>query len=309
MTGVPAPAPASEDWVYLVGRPPANEFISYVKAQTVGGSTRDLSQLMDTWRTANDRIRELERDDAGAADNAPIEQLPADMALFATRVMSDPIVQNSFSAVPASLAWVELDRLVVFQKHINLRYVAELRAQLGPTPTPEEVFKFALPYDHPVPGVLQGRTGQNSWVLTSPSADFRFLGAELLDPAQLTGFPLTGVPAAVMGVLVGHGSNYLNAIAAEGRLILNNGSHRAYALREAGLTHAPCIVQNVTRREELELISDEVNANADRYLVAARPPMLKDYFDPQLRQVLPSPRLATQVQVSFGIQIMRVPIQ
>src|SRR5207253_4397911 len=97
--------------------------ISYVKAQTVGGATRDPSQLMDTWRTANDRIRELERDDAGAANSAPVEPLPANMAPFAERVASDPIIENSFSAVPASLGWVELDRLVVFQKHINLRYV------------------------------------------------------------------------------------------------------------------------------------------------------------------------------------------
>lgn len=186
--------------------------------------------------------------------------------------------------------------------------MGELRAQLGVAPTAEQVFRFALPYDHPVPQVRVGRTAANTWVLSSPSADCRFLGGELIDPAQLVGFPHTGTPSAVMAVLVGHGSNYLNTISAEGRLILNNGSHRAYALRESGLTHAPCLVQHVTRRDELGLLSDEVHKNADRYLVAPRPPMLKDYFDPQLRQILPSPRLGTQVQVSFGVQTTRVPI-
>ena len=298
----------AEDWVYLVGRPPANEFLSYVKAQTIGGAGRDISELMNVWRTANDRIRQLEQEEAGAADGAEALPLPADMAPFVERVMGDPIVPHAFGVVPVSLGLVELDRLVVFQKHINLRYVAELREQLGVAPTPEEVFRFALPYDHPVPQVSVARTAANSWVLASPSADFRVLGAELLDPSNLTGFPLNGVPAGVMGVLVGHGSNYLNVMAAEGRLILNNGSHRAYALRESGQTHAPCIVQHVTRREELELMSEDVNANPDRYLVAARPPMLKDYFEPQLRQVLQRPRLAMQVQVSFGVQPMMVPM-
>lgn len=304
-----SPAPvAVEDWVYLIGRPPASEFISYVKAQTIGGGTADIRVLMDAWRAANDRIAELERDEAGAADAATPNALPAEVGGLVANVTGDTVVANSFNAVPCSLGMVELDKLVVFQKQINLRYVRELRAQLGVAPTPEQVFRFALPYDHPVPPVTVGRTAPNIWVLSSPSADFRFLGGELVEPAQLVGFPHTGTPAAVLAVLVGHGSNYLNAIAAEGRLILNNGSHRAYALREAGLTHAPCLIQNVTRRDELELLSDEVHKNADRYLTAPRPPMLKDYFDPQLRQVLTSARLGTQVQISFGVQTTRVPV-
>jgi len=309
ITGLPAlAAPASEKWVFLTGRPPASEFVHYVKLNTVGGTARDMSELMDIWRTANDRIQELERDDAGAADHTQSEPLPADMVPFADRVLGDPIVPSAFGAVPSGLGWVELDRLVVFQKHINLRYVEELRAQLGDTPTPEELFKFALPYDHPVPPVLTA-TATNGWVLTSPSADFRVLGAESLDPSRVTGLQLNGTPAAVLAVLVGHGSNYLNVVSAEGRLILNNGSHRAYALREAGYTHAPAIVQNVTRRDELELVSEEVHKNADRYFVAGRPPMLKDYFEPQLRQVLLRPRLAMQVQVGISVQPMMVPLQ
>ena len=57
-----------------------------------------------------------------------------------------------------------------------------------------------------------------------------------------------------MGLVVGFSSNYLNVVAAEGRLVLNNGYHRVYALRERGVTHVPCVMQRVTRREELELV-------------------------------------------------------
>jgi len=296
-----------EDWVYLVGRPPAGEFLGYVKLQTVGGDTADVGTLMNVWRAANAHIQELVLAEAGAANNAEIGNLPDAMAPLVENVAGDPIVGNTFNAVPMSLGMVELDKLVVFQKHINLRYVEELKAQLGPTPSDEDVFRFALPYDHPVPPVVTARTAQNQWLLTSPSADFRFLSGELVNAQQLVGVPLNGVPAGVMAVIIGHGSNFLNAIAAEGRLVLNNGSHRAYALRDLGITHAPCLIQNVTTRDELELLSDEVFKNADRYLSDPRPPMLKDYFDPQLRQVLPSQRLSTQVRVSFGIDVLRVP--
>ena len=72
----------------------------------------------------------------------------------------------------------------------------------------------------------------------------------LLNPAQILGHQAFGPVARVLGLPVGYGSNFLNIIEAEGRLLLHNGYHRAYALREAGLTHAACIVQSVSRRDE-----------------------------------------------------------
>jgi len=48
------------------------------------------------------------------------------------------------------------------------------------------------------------------------------------------------------------------------RLILNNGSHRAFTLRQMGVTHVPCIVQHVSSRDELEVVaSSAVRRNSD----------------------------------------------
>ena len=111
-----------------------------------------------------------------------------------------------------------------------------------------------------------------------------------------------------MGIAVGFGSNFLNAIYAENRLILNNGSHRAYALRRLGVTHAPCIVQHVSSRHELELVaSSRVRRDPDRYLKSPRPSMLKDYFNPKLSIVLPVHRRVRQVTVRFDIDEEYVP--
>jgi hypothetical protein len=108
--------------------------------------------------------------------------------------------------------------------------------------------------------------------------------------------------------MVGYGSNYLNAIHANGRLVLNNGSHRAFCLRELGIQQAPCVVQHVTRREEIEVIaSDELREKADLYLTAPRPPLLKDYFDPRLRKILPVLRKQRQIKLSYGLEVIEVP--
>ena len=56
----------------------------------------------------------------------------------------------------------------------------------------------------------------------------------MLRPEQVTDYQAAGPLAGVVGVAVGYGSNFLNAVALGGRLVLNNGFHRAYALRPSG---------------------------------------------------------------------------
>ena len=104
------------------------------------------------------------------------------------------------------------------------------------------------------------------------------------------------------------GSNFLNAIYAENRLILTNGSHRAYALRQLGVTHVPCIIQHVSLREKLEVVADSaVVDNPDYYLKKPRPSMLKDYFNPQLHKVIPVRRQLRQVTIKFEVEHGDVP--
>jgi hypothetical protein len=57
------------------------------------------------------------------------------------------------------------------------------------------------------------------------------------------GLDFAGVPKYVVAIAVGYGANFLAAAHVEGRLILWNGSHRAYALRAAGHTHVPCLIK------------------------------------------------------------------
>ena len=98
----------------------------------------------------------------------------------------------------------------------------------------------------------------------------------------------------------GFSSNFLNAVYAENRLILNNGNHRAYALRSLGVTHAPCIIQHVPSRDQLGVVAaSAVRSDPDLYLKHPRPMMLKDYFNPKLHKVVPVHRRVRQVSVRF----------
>lgn len=294
-------APVDEH-VFLIGRPPLGEFLGYLQAQTIEGKTATPGELTASWRSANDHIVDLERTEGGFADAPQVSLLSPSLSALRDQVMQDPIAQRAYSMVPTEIAVVELDRIVVFQKQINLEYVKQLREILPSSPTEEELFHFCLPFDRRYdPPVQSARTAQNGWTFVSQSQDFRLLDFVVLDPADITGLQVTGAPASVVGVIVGYGANYLSAVQAEGRLVLNNGSHRAYAAREAGATHVPCLVQQVSRREELAVImGGEVANQPDLFLKDPRPPVLKDYFDPRLRMVLHVPRTHKQIRVAVS---------
>jgi hypothetical protein len=301
---------AADEHVFLVGRPPIGEYLGFVQSLAVNGHAADLGELTEEWRRANDHVRALETTEAGIADGPPIRELPPDLAELAAELTGDPMFRRVFRFVPSRIALVELDRLMVFQKNINLRYVEELKARLGAAPAPASVFRLALSLDRAEPPVRHMQGPGNMFSFLCPSNDLRFLEPMVLAPGQVSGFTSTGRPNTVIGLAVGFGSNYLNALHVDGRLILNNGSHRAYALRDLGVTEVPCIVQTVTRRDELELVaSGDFQRAPDRYLKTPRPPLLKDYFDLKLRKIVPVQRKNRLVRVQIGVEQSDVPAE
>jgi hypothetical protein len=70
----------------------------------------------------------------------------------------------------------------------------------------------------------------------------------------------------------------------------------------------PCIVQHASNRDALELVApSSVRRDYDLYLKHPRPSMLKDYFDPRLRRVMPVRRVLREVRVKFSVSDHYVP--
>lgn len=297
--------------VVLLGHPPVTEFLGYVSTQTVEGGSGDEGAMMDAWRRANDHLLALAETEAGYADGSEFGEMPTELAPLVARALADPVMQRDWALAPVSIEWIELDRLVVHQKHINLAYADELRAELGENPSATRVFEFALPYDtRRDPPVQVGRIGEAAWIFKSVSNDFRILDAELLEPAQVSGFDAAGVPSVIVALSLGYGSNYLSALSIGSRLVLHNGSHRAYALRSAGQMHAPCLVQHISRHEELRAIVGDghpLTAPGDNILTARRPPLFKDYFDEQFRMIVSVAPSVRQIQVGFNLSVTDLP--
>ena len=293
----------AQEELWLLGQPPLHHYLDYVQDHVIDGKALPRSALVDEWRTANDYYYDLEISEAGIADKIGIRDLPRSLKPLEDEVRANPCFRRSYDMLPTRFAMVELERLVVAQLHVNLTHTNRLRQQLPAQPGAEEVFRFCHPIDRPGPQINIRRISGTRYSFTSDSSDLRFREAALLRPDQIAGGERFGPSAVVMGLVVGFSSNFLTAIQSDNRLLLHNGHHRAFALLDHGVTHAPCIIQTVTRRDELNLIAGEDVQEAPAfYFKAARPPLLKDFLDPRIRKVQRIPRPVQMIDIKFEVQ-------
>lgn len=296
-------ADVNSELLWLLGQPHLDEYLSFVRTKAIGGDAMPPRKLADEWRAANDRYHQLQTTEAGAADNADCLPLPAAMRPLAAALRRDPYFRRSYDQLPTTVAMVEVDKLIVSQSHIaNVFSDARARA-LGSSPTPEALFGFCLPTTREAAPVRVRRLESNRYLFTSASTDLRAHDPKLLGRDLLGRIGAYGPVAGGIGLTVGFGSNFMSAIRSEGRLVLHNGYHRAHTLRSLGITYAPCVVETVTRTQELRLTANEaVSDDPALYYRSPRPPLLRDFFDPALVKRLRVRPMETMIEVEFKMR-------
>lgn len=282
-----APGPRSRSVVWMRGQPHLEDYLAFHKHKVIGGETADPRALAARWREANDLYHELEQREAGIADGIDCRPLDPELAGLAAELEANAWFQSAFDNLPTTIELVELDKLVVSQIQVENRFSSAIAARLGSDPSPAELFRFCLPLERELAPVTIHRLAEDRYQFVSPSSDFRAHDVVLLRGAEIASVAVPGPAAAMVGITVGFGSNFLSAIRSNNRLLLQNGYHRAYALRAAGFTHAWCVVETVTRKDELRLTGTaEVLDDPAFYFAAKRPPILRDFFDSRIAEEL-----------------------
>jgi hypothetical protein len=311
LTAAPDTAVAPNvDEVHLLGVPPLANFVGHVTRRAVDGENADQSVLIDLWRTAAQHYRRLQELEAGLADLAGLEQVPAGKAAWIELVAGSSDFAEGFGDLPVAFAMVELDRLVVYQQHVSLTHARTFTEMLAAAESPEDaVFAICLPTEARPPRIYSSKSGRGKFVFQSEVSDVRAFSPRLFTQATARSI-LTSNGQATTGVAipVGLGARHLNVVRLGKRMVLNNGYHRAYALRAAGITHVPCVIQAISHPEELAFAGgSSLIDNFDDLFSSSRPPMFKDFFDPKLTTYLKLPRTRKQVQISISIETLRVP--
>lgn len=292
---------AEELW--LLGQPPLGDYLDFVRDSVVGGEKNPRRGYVDEWRKANDHYAKLEKSEAGIADQ--VEIFPTDTSIrpLVKTLKSDPRFRRAFDKLPTRIAMVELEKVMAGQAHIDLVHARRLADRIGKSPSPKSLLRFCLPAETPDVPLQVQKTGSRSYTFWSETKDFRFHEAVMLKPEQISGYDPIGPLGGILALMVGHGSNFLSLIEYESRLVIHNGHHRAYALLERGITHAPCLIQTATRIDELEIAAARsVVDDPAFYFQSARPPVMKDFFDPRLRKRHPVKRSRQMIKLSFEVR-------
>jgi hypothetical protein len=292
---------------WLLGQPPIDDYLDFVEEMVIGGVDIPRSALLDEWRAANDHYGELERTESGIASEAHIDDLDSAMRPLAEEVMADARFGRAFDTLPTRFAMVELDRLMVSHPYLSIHHKERLKTRLDVSVGQEALFRFCLPLDRTEAPVQMRKAGPRTFQFWSPSTDFRFQGPALLNADQVVEFDPLGPISNIVGLIVGYSSNFLSVVECDNRLLLHNGHHRAYALRDLGFTHAPCIVQTASRWDELKLVAARtVREDLPFYFKAARPPLLKDFFDAKICKALTIREIANVIELSFEVKEYQV---
>ena len=295
--------------ICLIGQPPLHRHLDFVKGVVVDGETLSRKTLTDAWRAANDHYEVLETSEAGVADQATCVPLTAAQQKLTAKVRADVRFRKTFDTMPTEICMVELAKLVIYQTRVDEEHVLNLAKRLRPKPNLKALIEFCFPLEVSAAPIDIARVGPRRYVFSSPSTDFRFQNPMLLQPENITGIETSGPIVGLAGVPVGFGSNLFSVIRSGTRMLLHNGYHRACAMLEAGITHAPCIVQTVTRQDELDVAAKaEVAEKTDFYFRSVRPPLLKDFVDPKIRRVFTVKRMKRVIEVNFDIREFTVPL-
>ena len=90
-------------------------------------------------------------------------------------------------------------------------------------------------------------------------------------------------------------------------MVLNNGTHRAYALRAAGITRIPCVVQAIEHPDELAYAGGtELTEDYLALFQSPRPPLFKDFFDPNLAFEFDAAKTTRQIEISIDVKTVRI---
>lgn len=267
---------------YLMGAMQQNMLTTTVRMMCVNEDIARVEEFTDAWQAASTLMSDLAETEAFLPDKIIIEEPPASIKSRLDVIKQDSLFKSTFSSMPISIKVIDTDYLVAPQREVNLDYVDTISKRI-PGSTIESLVEFCIGPRSQPPEMNSLQTAMNQITYSSKSLDLRFLSGA---PKKITEDDISvayggGQPVEVATLLVGFGAAPINVFMAGKRVVLNNGFHRIVALKLAGITKIPVVVQHVTNHD-IEFPEQILGLSRKYLLEQPRPVLLKDFFNDKL---------------------------
>jgi hypothetical protein len=294
--------------LHLYGAVTQAEIVGFLRTQCVFEKEGDLEGVIREWPKAAAKFAELTTSPGDIPEAIKKLEFENEHEDDLAEIERDPLFVNSFSLTPRSFEILEIDKLVAPQRFVNLDHVDRVSSKIPLDVDMTFLINFCLKQgpSPPIPSELQ--IAPNVYSYKSESADFRFIGGY---PKKLTEDDIKnclggGFPVAGLLLFVGYGAAAMNVFKIGGRYILNNGFHRAFALRKRRVTHIPVVVQHITNWS-LELPQVLIGLPTTYLVTAPRPSLVKDFFNNEISRELSMKSRDRSVQIQWNLSQVDVP--
>lgn len=297
----------SNSTLVVKGLFPLPKFIRFIRERCPPESF-DAPALVAGWREAREVALRVMAEEAGVADSIGVSELSEEMKPLAEKVLRQPSMHRISSLVPRRWCMVEIDRLVVFQESINLRHVDQIKASLASAPSAQDIIDLVSCGGAHVQPAVRCTQSDGGYMFSSASNDLRFLVVITVEPDAIQNYDPIGSASHAIVIYLGFSDNVITATRSGNRIILTNGSHRVYVLRELGFRYVPCLLIDASDDDVSDfLLPAAVKQDRQFYLNAPRPPLFKDYLDPRLTQIVQVIRKTSVLKAKLDLQKSSVP--
>lgn len=292
----------------ILGWMPLQAIIDFVMAACPQEEIDRLPEIVSKWESANKKFAALNKDEPGKAEEISVRDMNSKSGKKLRGLEENFLFKKTFGKLKHEFKMVELDKLVTFQVHVYLDTIKKFKDEFSENSDEGSLIDGCLSLKKEYPKIAETKADEKTYIFSSESMDLRYLGATVkpLNQEELE-HSFGGIPIKAFLVLLGYSTPRMNVLSVGKRHFLNNGLHRAFALHEKGIKYAPVVLQKL-EKPLLEFPPVYMNVTREFALQITRPPLLGDFFDPELTIDLKVKPIRKAIKVSVTTENLTIPL-
>lgn len=303
--------------MYLLGFMPHGEIGGLVLGDLAehGG----IDRVHTLWLPRVEAANRLRQQDERIIDDARLNRvvreidpaLAPKLAQIEARLQKIPFWRNN----QHSICLVRLDDLIVLQNCVNLDRAERLAAGLKPGVEVAELLDYAIDFDRKPSPIHHRWIENNTLLFSSPNHDVRPGQIEVrsIPRYRTADLDQAPVPALILPMLEGDSFIYCvrtfsvmqfpdGSQRRNWFLTLQNGVHRAYALRSMGFEYMPMLIVDPRSSDETALLTGNWSPERLQQAYSSCPPLLRDFFNPELTETFSVRRSTLCIRVAVTVE-------
>lgn len=306
----------TEEKIFLLGFMPPGEVNGLVVSEL--GESFNLDRVKKLWVPKSQKVNELFVSDMHIIDDETMGDVVKDIdQKYSNKleVIENQLKSNPFwQANKHVIKMVKIDSLITLQNNVNFDRAIKLAEKIKKDATVEELLDYTFDFNRKSPVIRSHLISNNEILFSTNDHDVRPGKIEVRKISKYAENEENGtIPALVIPIVEGESFIYCvrtynmqpmpdGTLKKVYYLALQNGIHRAYALRSLGIEYMPCLIIDPLTVGETNMLMGNWPPERLQQSASQRPPLMKDFFNPELTEKFRVPKTTRCIKVEWKIE-------